>query len=72
MRKLLTKIGALFLMGLSIILFASCKDKVMGYSVLLWDMPEHKIQSGSVLPVYIRSNISHVYVAGIADEDFRW
>jgi len=69
MRKLLTKTGALFLMGLSIILFASCKDKVMGYSVLLWDMPEHKIQSGSVLPVYIRSNISHVYVAGIADED---
>ena len=46
----------------------SCKDKVMGYSVLLWDMPEYKIQSGDTLPVYIRSNISQVYVVGIGDE----
>ena len=43
----------------------SCKDKVMGYSVLLWNIPEYKLQSGQVLPVYIRSNISQVYVVGI-------
>ena len=41
----------------------------MGYSVLLWDMPEYELQSGTVLPVYIRSNISHVYVAGITDTE---
>ena len=46
-------------------LFVSCKDKVMGYSVLLWNIPEYQLQSGDVLPVFIRSNISHVYVAGI-------
>ena len=46
----------------------SCKDKVMGYSVLLWNIPEYKLQSGDTLPVYIRSNISQVYVVGIDDE----
>ena len=40
----------------------------MGYSVLLWDIPEYKLQSGDTLPVYIRSNISQVYVVGIGDE----
>ena len=47
----------------------SCEDKVMGYGVLLWNVPEHKLQSGDVLPVYIRSNISQVYVVGIKNED---
>lgn len=49
-------------------LLVSCEDKVMGYSVLLWNVPEYKIQSGDKLPVYIRSNISQVYVAGIPDD----
>ena len=47
--------------------FTSCSDKVMGYSVVLWDMPDQNIESGDVLPVYIKSNISHVYVAANPD-----
>lgn len=39
----------------------------MGYSVVLWNIPEQNIASGDVVPVYIRSNISHVYVVGKAD-----
>ncbi len=69
MRKLLTKFWATAFAALIIMLFTSCQDKVMGYSVLLWDMPEYELQSGTVLPVYIRSNISHVYVAGITDPE---
>ncbi len=42
----------------------SCSDKVMGYSVVLWTVPEHQIKSGDIVPVYIKSNISHVYVIG--------
>ena len=42
----------------------SCSDKVMGYSVVLWTIPEQQIKSGDVVPVYIKSNISHVYVIG--------
>ena len=45
-------------------LLTSCSDKVMGYSVVLWNIPEQEIQAGDVLPVYIKSNISHVYVVG--------
>lgn len=46
----------------------SCKEKVMGYSVTLWNLPEQQIAAGEVIPVYIKSNISHVYVAGLSDD----
>jgi len=39
----------------------------MGYSVVLWNIPEQGISSGDVVPVYIKSNISHVYVVGKTD-----
>lgn len=39
----------------------------MGYSVVLWNIPEQNIQSGDIVPVYIKSNISHVYVIGNHD-----
>ena len=51
----------LFLLSL---LFTSCGDKIMGYSVVLWNIPEQQIKSGDIVPVYIKSNISHVYVIG--------
>ena len=66
MKKSIFRVAAVVFLAAILNLFISCDDKVMGYSVLLWDMPEYKIQSGQVLPVYIRSNISHVYVAGVA------
>ncbi len=50
------------------LLFVSCKDKIMGYSVVLWNLPEQQISAGEVVPVYIKSNISHVYVAGLSDD----
>lgn len=53
-----------FLFILSSFFLISCKDKVLGYSVVLWNNPEQEIKSGDVLPVYIKSNISHVYIAG--------
>jgi len=55
-----------FVLGLSLLL-TSCSDKVMGYSVVLWNIPSLKVESGSVVPVYIKSNISHVYVIGTPD-----
>ncbi|MBQ9239375.1 MAG: SH3 domain-containing protein [Treponema sp.] len=48
----------------SVGIFSSC-SRAMGYSVLLWDYPEAALQDGTIVPVYIRSNISHVYVIGI-------
>ena len=52
-----------FIFLLSLI-FTSCSDKIMGYSVVLWNIPEQHIKSGDIVPVYIKSNISHVYVIG--------
>ena len=48
-------------------LFTSCKDKIMGYSVVLWNAPEYNLCDGDIVPVYIRSNISQVYVIGAED-----
>ena len=59
MKKLFLPV--IFLLSL---FFTSCSEKVMGYSVVLWTIPEHHIKSGDIVPVYIKSNISHVYVIG--------
>lgn len=58
---------ALFLIA-AFLGLTSCKEKVMGYSVTLWNIPEKGIAAGEVVPVYIKSNISHVYVAGFSDD----
>jgi len=52
---------ALFL----VTLFSSCSK--LGYGVLLWSNEEPPILSGTVLPVYIRSNIDQVWVVGVPE-----
>ena len=59
MKKLFLPLFFLFTLILT-----SCSDKIMGYSVVLWNIPEQHIKSGDIVPVYIKSNISHVYVIG--------
>ncbi|MDR0495906.1 MAG: SH3 domain-containing protein [Treponema sp.] len=46
--------------------FSACTSK-LGWGVLLWSTEEPAIPSGTVLPVYIRSNINKVWVVGIPD-----
>ncbi|MDR1046145.1 MAG: SH3 domain-containing protein [Treponema sp.] len=50
-------------------LFSSC-TRLLGFGVLLWSTEEPPIPSGTVLPVYIHSNIDQVWVVGIP-EDYR-
>ena len=45
-------------------LFISCSGGIVGYSVVLWNFPENGILDGEIVPVYIKSNISQVYVIG--------
>lgn len=61
------RIATLSIMALLLSLFISCGSRVKGYSVLLWNLPEHQLQDGDLVPVYIRSNISQVYVMGTAN-----
>ena len=48
--------------------FSSC-SRLMGYSVVLWSVPEQNLTDGMIVPVYIKSNITHTYVIGIPETD---
>lgn len=56
------------LCGLFLLLISGCSDR-MGYSVLLWSLPEQGLNDGDIVPVYIKSNISQTYVIGTMDSD---
>jgi hypothetical protein len=45
-------------------LLSSCGSS-LGYSVMLWNDPAHHLEDGAIVRVYIRSNISRVYVVSI-------
>ncbi|MCL2373651.1 MAG: SH3 domain-containing protein [Treponema sp.] len=64
------KIGKVSLFALfvfTIILFSSCTRR-MGYGVLFWSSEYPAVPSGTVLRVYIRSNINRVWVVGTPRE----
>ncbi len=42
----------------------SCQRSI-GYSILLWDVPEKNLQDGQIVKVYFKSNISQVYVIAL-------
>lgn len=65
-RKFFSIISAA-LLTLAAISFSSCSQKIMGYSILLWNVPEYNLADGTIVPVYIKSNVSHVYVIGIPE-----
>jgi hypothetical protein len=62
--KLLLAGGGLVL-ALSLLL--SCNRR-LGWGLLLWSAEEPPVPSGTVLPVYIRSNIDHAWIVGIPPE----
>ncbi len=65
MKRFIFRIFVIPVLSVSLLLlFTSCSH-IMGYSVLLWNVPEHQLRDGEIVPVYIKSNISHVYVIGI-------
>lgn len=45
-------------------LFSSC-DKYIGYSVVRWNVSEYNLADGTVVPVYIKSNIMQQYVIAL-------
>ena len=51
-----------------LLLLASSCSRFLGYGVLLWSSEDPPVPSGTVLPVYIRSNIDKVWVVGIPRE----
>jgi hypothetical protein len=66
MVPLLHKILFFTVPALALALFGSC-TKLLGWGVLLWSSAEPAIPSGTVLPVYIKSNLNKTWVAGIPE-----
>lgn len=63
--------GAILCCLLLFLSFTGCSDR-MGYSVLLWSVPEQGLDDGELVPVYIKSNISQTYVIGTMDSDLKF
>jgi hypothetical protein len=59
-----TKGSCFLILSLLGLLLSGC-SRHLGWGVLLWSTEDPAIPAGTVLPVYIRSNIDHVWVAGI-------
>jgi len=58
--------GKFFLLFFSVALLLSSCSK-LGYGVLLWSTEDPVILSGTILPVYIKSNIDKVWVVGVPE-----
>src|SRR5574344_2121800 len=67
--KARNKLRTLFpisLIVLTCFFICSCTG-IKGYSVVMWNIPEHNLADGTIVPVYIKSNVSHVYVVRLPD-----
>ncbi|MDR2518113.1 MAG: SH3 domain-containing protein [Spirochaetaceae bacterium] len=51
---------------ISAAVLGSCA-KILGWGITLWAIEEPAIPSGTVMPVYIKSNINQVWVAGVPE-----
>ena len=67
MKNIILKVAAVFA-ALFIFALTSCSG-IIGYSVVLWNIGDQKITDGTVVPVYLKSNISHVYVISAPDSE---
>jgi hypothetical protein len=56
-----------FIISILLSVSLSFCSRLLGWGVLLWSTEEPAIPSGTVLPVYIKSNIDQVWVVGIPD-----
>jgi hypothetical protein len=56
---------------LTLLALASCSPARIGWGVMLWSVQGTQAKAGSVVPVYLKSNISKVYVIGLESEQGR-
>jgi len=58
-------LAVFFIMFMATLL--SCSNK-LGYGVVTWSMPEYNLTAGDIVPIYVRSNIEHVYIIGLNEQ----
>lgn len=57
--------GALLLIAALAAALASCAPRRIGWGVVLWTVKGTEAKAGSIVPVYLKSNIMKVYVVGL-------
>lgn len=67
MRRQKTLCVSGLVLALAALLLGSC-SRSLGWGVLLWSMENPPVPSGTILPVYIRSNINRTWVVGVPEE----
>ncbi len=66
-RSLISLFFLFLLLPITFLSLGSC-TRLLGWGVLLWSAEDPAVPSGTLLPVYIRSNIDQVWVVGIPEE----
>lgn len=68
MRTLGARLSALCLAVLIVLgpglMLAGCDTRV-GWALVLWSVPAANLKAGSIVPIYLKSNIGKVYVIGV-------
>ncbi|EFW36635.1 SH3 domain-containing protein [Treponema phagedenis] len=62
--KFFYKLSFICIIGFFLFGLTSCSDRI-GYGVVNWSSLEPSLTAGDIVPVYVRSNISKVYIIGI-------
>ena len=62
--RLVLVLAAALAAALSSATLASCSPH-LGWGLVLWSSPQGSLPAGSIVPVYIRSNIEKLYVVGV-------
>ena len=63
----LMRVKSFLLIAIVCLLSSACSEERLGWGILLWSNEDPDVPSGAVLPVYIRSNINQVWIAGIPE-----
>jgi hypothetical protein len=63
--KIRKKIFSILLILTAFLALSSCSK--LGWGVLLWTIDDPPVLSGTVLPVYVQSNIEKVWIVGVPD-----
>jgi hypothetical protein len=48
--------------------FFSCSSK-LGYSVVLWEIPEYGLEDGDIVSVYLKSNVTNTYAIALPSDE---
>ncbi|MCX7027716.1 MAG: SH3 domain-containing protein [Spirochaetes bacterium] len=65
------RFGAVVISLILLLSLASCSPRRIGWGLLLWTVQGTQAKAGTIVPVYLKSNITKVFVIGLESEQGR-